>query len=306
MPNLTQLRAFEATARNLSVSKAADDLNVTHAAVSQQLRALEDWIGFKLFRRAGRSIVLTEAGQHYFAVVRDAFDGIEDETVRLRRVDENRPLHVTTTSAFASRWLVPRLPRFQAENAGIQLRLNPSPGLVDFAREDVDIGIRYGDGDWKGIEAEPIVGGQLVPLCSPDYLKKSPPLKKPSDLSKHNLLHDSEYAEWQKWIAAAGAPEVDACCGLIFSLTTLSYQAAVDGQGVMLGLASLVQEDIEAGRLVIPFKPPPEKRKAAYHIVYRKDVPLRGAAVTFRDWLVREAAADRERSEASRLGVSSS
>lgn len=294
MPNLTQLRAFEATARNLSVSKAAGDLNVTHAAVSQQLRALEAWLGFKLFRRAGRSILLTEAGQHYFAAVREAFDAIETETVRLRQADTDRPLHVTTTSAFASRWLVPRLPRFQAAHPEVQLRLNPSTGLVDFTREDVDIGIRYGDGDWPGLTAEPFVGGRLVPLCSPAYLENSPPLRRPQDMANHHLLHDSDYAEWEKWLAAAGATNVDARRGVIFSLTTLGYQAAIDGQGLILGLASLVQDDLEAGRLTIPFEPPPDRRHAAYHIVSRAGQPLRAAAVTFRDWLLEEAAADRD------------
>jgi LysR family glycine cleavage system transcriptional activator len=267
---------------------------VTHAAVSQQLRALEDWLGFPVLRRAGRSIVLTEAGQHYYAAVRDAFDLVEEETVRLRRSDENRPLHVATTSAFASRWLVPRLPRFQARAPQIQLRLNPTRELIDYSREDVDLGIRHGDGDWPGLAAEPLVGGRLVPLCSPDYLKRAPRLETPHDLQDHQLLHDSEYAEWELWLQGAGASKVDARRGLIFSLTTLSYQAAIDGQGVMLGLASLVRDDIAAGRLVIPFEPPPDKRKAAYYIVHRARMPLRSAAETFRQWLVDEAEADRE------------
>lgn len=292
MPNLTQLRAFEAAARNLSVSKAAADLNVTHAAVSQQLRALEDWLGFAVLRRAGRSILLTEAGQRYYAAVREAFDLVEDETVRLRRADENRPLHVATTSAFASRWLVPRLPRFQQRAPTIQLRLNPTRELIDYEREDVDLGIRHGGGKWPGLEAEALVGGRLVPLCSPAYLKRSPKLETPQDLANHYLLHDSEYAEWEQWLAGAGAPEVNVRRGLIFALTTLGYQAAVDGQGVILGLASLVRDDIAAGRLVIPFQPPPEKRQYAYHIVRRARVPLRAAAETFRQWLIDEAEAE--------------
>lgn len=292
MPNLTQLRAFEATARNLSVSKAAADLNVTHAAVSQQLRALEEWLGFAVLRRAGRSILLTEAGQRYYAAVRDAFDLVEEETVRLRRADENRPLHVATTSAFASRWLVPRLPRFQESAPSIQLRINPTRDLIDYEREDVDLGIRHGQGDWPGLETEPLVGGRLVPLCSPGYLKRSPKLETPQDLANHFLLHDSEYAEWEQWLAGAGAPEVDARRGTIFSLTTLGYQAALDGQGVLLGLASLMRDDIEAGRIVVPFEPPPDKRQSAYYIVRRARVPLRAAAESFRTWLIEEAEAE--------------
>jgi LysR family glycine cleavage system transcriptional activator len=294
MPNLTQLRAFEAAARNLSVSKAADDLNVTHAAVSQQLRALEEWLGLSVLRRSGRSIVLTDAGQRYYAAVRDAFDLVERETVSLRRADVDRPLHVATTSAFASRWLVPRLPRFQARAPQIQLRLNPTSALTDFEREDVDLGIRHGEGNWPGLTADPLVGGRLVPLCSPSYLKNSPRLETPQDLADHFLIHDSEYAEWELWLRGAGADAVDARRGTIFSLTTLSYQAAVDGQGVILGLAQLVSDDLAAGRLVIPFEPPPENRKAAYYIIHRARIPLRAAAETFRQWLIDEAESDRE------------
>ena len=294
IPNLTQLRAFEAAARNLSVSKAAADLNVTHAAVSQQLRALEEWLGFAVIRRAGRSIVLTDAGQRYYAAVRDAFDLVEEETLRLRRADEDRPLHVATTSAFASRWLVPRLPRFEQTAPHIQLRINPTRELIDFEREDVDLGIRHGEGNWPGLIAEALIGGRLVPLCSPDYLADAPTLETPQDLAHHRLLHDSEYAEWELWLAGAGAPEVDARRGVIFSLTTLSYQAAIGGQGVMLGVETQVRDDIAAGRLVIPFTPPPDRRHTAYYIVRREKTPLRAAAETFRQWLIAEAEAEAE------------
>lgn len=290
LPPLAALRAFEAAGRCPSMSAAAAELNVTHAAVSQQVKALEGWLGVRLFRRMGRSVMLTETGQSYHRAVTQAFSDVVDATAWVRMTEEGRPLTVTTTTSFASRWLVPRLGRFQDAYPDVQIRISPSAELLDFAREDVDIAIRFGRGEWPGLDAEPLINGDLVPLCSPQYLAVRPPLKTPDDLRHHYLLHDMDQSEWRQWLTMNG---VDVSSfrfakGTVFTLSTLVYEAAVRGQGVMLGIESLAGDDIGAGRLVLPLGES-DRYWGNYYIVTRTGYPLRPSARAFRDWLREEA-----------------
>jgi len=288
LPSLTAIRAFETTARHLSVSQAAAELNVTHAAVSQQIRALEDWLGVKLIKRVGRSIALTESGAMYAAGLLNAFEGILEATRQVKAYNDTGPVNVTTTPTFASRWMVPRLNRFRAEYPDVVVRISPETELVDLAREDVDMGVRYGSGNWPGLLAERIIGGTLAPVCSPAYLAKAPPLEKPSDLLKHNLIDDSGPDEWSEWLRIMGVPDVQLDSRSFFTIKHLGHQAAVEGQGVFMGVVSLMEEDLKAGRLVLPLGPGDEV-PLDYYLVTRKDVPLRTPAQQFREWILEEA-----------------
>lgn len=288
LPSLTAIRAFEATARHLSVSQAAAELNVTHAAVSQQIRALEDWLGVKLIKRVGRSIALTESGAMYAAALLNAFEGILDATRQVRAFNDAGPVNVTTTPTFASRWMVPRLNRFRALYPDVIVRISPETELVDLAREDVDLGVRYGSGKWPGLTAERIIGGTLAPVCSPAYLAKAPPLEKPVDLMNHQLIDDSDPDEWSEWLRTMGVDDVQLDSRSFFTIKHLGHQAALEGQGVFLGVVSLMEEDIRAGRLVLPLGPGDEV-PLDYYLVTRKDVPLRTPARQFWEWILEEA-----------------
>lgn len=293
LPPLTAVRAFEAAARNLNMSRAADELNVTHAAISQQVRALEDWLGLRLFTRQGKGVSLTPEGACYADHLRRAFETMEQATREARRQSETRPLEVSTTTSFVSRWLVPRLGRFQAAHPAIQLRINPSRHLVDFDREPVDVAIRYGSGDWPGLVAERFLAGRMVAVCHPDILEPGKTTLEPEDLSRYNLLHDVDYAEWKQWVVENGWDGVDVEHGIVFNMTALSYEAALTGQGVALTVESLVRRDIEAGRLVALYDSG-KNYTSGYHLVYRENDASRPNVAAFLAWMREEALADIE------------
>ena len=287
---MTALRSFEAVARHLSFTKAAAELNVTHAAVSQQVKALEEWLGLKLFKRKGPRITLTDVGFTYFQPVHDAFDGIATATNELRKIDAHRPIEFTTTAAFASRWVIPRLVRFQTAHPEILIKMMAGHELLDFERDNVDIGIRYGDGNWPGIDAEPLIGGELVPLCSPKLLEGEHPLKTPDDLRHHTIIHD-DFFEWDYWLKSMGVEGIDLSKGSSFSNASYAYQAAIEGLGVYMGVSSLVGNDIDSGRLVMPFG----NRlitKGRYYIIARAGLAERPAVKIFREWLRAESLND--------------
>ena len=254
LPPLNGLRAFEAAARHMSFTDAADELSVTQAAISHQVRGLEQRLGLKLFVRRNRSLLLSEAGQAYLPSVRAAFDQLNEATEKLLQKDRGGHLTVTTTASFATKWLVPRLGGFQRANPEIDVRISTGTGLIDFSREDVDIGIRYGRGQWPGLTAERLVTEDVMPVCAPSLLKGPNPLKKPADLKRFTLLHIGSFPDdWQVWLTAAGVKGVDASRGVSFDFPLVAYQAAMDGLGVALGRQPLVAPDLKAGRLVVPF-----------------------------------------------------
>ena len=217
LPPLNGLRAFEAAARHMSFTDAADELSVTQAAISHQVRGLEQRLGLKLFVRRNRSLLLSEAGQAYLPAVRAAFDQLNEATEKLLQKDRGGHLTVTTTASFATKWLVPRLGGFQRSNPEIDVRVSTGTGLIDFCREDVDIGIRYGRGQWPGLVAERLVGEDVTPVCAPSLLKGPNPLKKPADLKRFTLLHIGSFPDdWQVWLTAAGIKGIDASRGVTF------------------------------------------------------------------------------------------
>ncbi len=295
--NLAALRGFEAAARHLSFTKAAAELNVTPAAVSHAIRELELDLKVRLFERSSRVVRLTPAGETLSRAVAEGLGTIGRAVQRLRAVDGRPKLMVTTSPSLAAKWLVPRLDGFLEQHPEVDVRIDVSQRLVDFAEDGVDIAIRFGTGDYPGLKVERLFEESVFPVCSPHLLRSRHPLKEPRDLKHHTLIHiewDAQWATWPNWamwLRAAGAPEIDATRGLHLSQTALALQAALDGHGIALGDSTLVADDLRAGRLVRPFsmalKGPAQ---FAYHLVHaphRADEPLIKA---FRSWILDEVA----------------
>ena len=291
LPPLGALRAFEAAARHLSFTKAGEELHVTQAAVSHQVKALEEWLGLRLFRRRGRQVFLSEAGQAYLADVREAFDQLAAATGRLWQREASGVLTVTTLASLAASWLVPRLGQFRTLHPEIDVRISATDDLIDFGRDDVDLAIRYGTGDWPGLEVVLLMNEDVFPVCSPALLDGPVPLREPADLQHHTLLHDDLQLNWKAWLDAAGVKDIDPERGPGFNLSALVVDAAVAGQGVALARSALVGHHLRAGRLVRPFdvKLP---ANYAYYIAYppaSRDLPKVRA---FTDWLLAVAQED--------------
>ncbi len=294
LPPLNALRAFEAAARHESFTRAGEELYVTQGAVSHQVKALEAELGLRLFNRKPRGLVITEAGGDYLLVVRDALDRIAAGTDRLLRRQNAGVLTVSTSPNFASKWLVHRLGRFAELHPSIDLRVSATLHHVDFAAEDVDIAVRHGDGTASGLHISRLYTEELVPVCSPDLLRGPHPLRQPRDLVHHTLLHLDHRQDWRKWLDAAGVTDADLSRGPVLNQASMGIDAAVDGQGVALARTGLAAWDLIAGRLVRPFSlalPVPY----AYWIVCPKATATLPKIVTFRDWLLAEAADDIQR-----------
>ncbi|MGH7102844.1 MAG: transcriptional regulator GcvA [Acetobacteraceae bacterium] len=289
LPPLKTLPDFEAAARHLSFSKAADELNVTHGAVSRQVKSLEDYLGVRLFRRLNRALRLTDEGQAYARAVREILDSLAEATRRLPTPKEAGRLTVSTTYSFTSGWLVPRLGRFRALHPDIDVRLQADDRAVDFARDNVDLAIRYGRGNYAGLAAERLMGDDYAPIGSPALLKGKHPLKKPADLCHHVLLHDEgTEVDWRMWLMAAGVEGVDASRGPIFSHSPMVIQAAIRGEGVALGRQVLIEDEVASGRLVRLFDLR-LKAEMAYYVVCPLPSLNQPKVRAFRDWLLAEA-----------------
>jgi LysR family glycine cleavage system transcriptional activator len=292
LPPLTAIRYFDCAARFLSFTKAAQELNVTHSAISHQIRALEDTLGVPLFRRLNRSIVLTEAGQLFQKPVREAFEKLDEATRLVRLRDGAGPLIVSTMPSFAAKWLVPRLRSFRERYPDIDVRISATESLVDFTRDEVDLAVRYGRGHWPGLTVEKLLSESMFPVCSPKLMEGPLPLACPADLKHHHLLHDYDWRAdmWTLWLEAAGVESLSAQRrALGFNYSNLMIQAAIDGLGVALSQDALVSDDLAAGRLVRPFTVtlPTE---FAYYVVNPPGNARRPKIVAFRGWLFEEAA----------------
>ena len=291
LPSLNGLRAFEAAARHLSFTRAAAELHVTQTAISHQIRRLEEQLGKRLFVRVSRTLRLTRDAEDYLPAVRAAFDDLRRATARLQRPDREGLLTVSTTASLAAKWLVTRVARFQDAHPGIEVRITTSPHLVDFQREEVDMAVRYGRGNWPGLRTQWLMAEDIFPVCSPALMKGPKPLRRPEDLVYHTLLHTTVGREdWQLWLTAAGLPVALALRrGLSFDQSFMALQAATDGLGVALSGRSLVDADIAAGRLVIPFDVvlPAD---AGYYIVAPEETADTTKIALFCDWLARSVA----------------
>lgn len=287
LPPLNSLRSFEAAGRHLSFTKAAQELAVTQAAVSQQVKALEQQLGVNLFKRLPRQLVLTMAGETLLPVVSKSLDQISSAVTAIRDNPGKEKLSVRLAPSFAAKWLSPRLGAFQDENPDIGLVLNHSNKAVDFRHSDIEIAITYGTGDWSDVVAERVLSIDFFPVCSPDYIRSDRPLDGAGELRHYTLLHDATYENWEKWLQLAGADDVDPRHGTILDDTNVLIQAAIDGQGIALGSTIFVAEHLENKRLIRPFGQVLDS-EYAYYIVCPEAHLQRPAVKAFRDWIIGE------------------
>ncbi|MFV0576291.1 MAG: transcriptional regulator GcvA [Vibrio sp.] len=293
LPPLNSLRVFEAAARYLSFTRAAEELFVTQAAVSHQVKALEEFLGIKLFRRRNRSLLLTEEGQSYFLDIKDIFTSISDATDKVLERSEKGALTISLTPSFAIQWLVPRLADFNAQEPDIDVRIKAVDMDEGLLSDDVDVAIYYGRGNWPGVRADKLYVECLVPVCSPQLLLGAKPLKTLSDIKNHTLLHDSSRKYWKQFTKEQSLDEVNVNHGPIFSHSTMVIQAAMHGQGIALVNNVLVQPDLDSGRLVQPFDEVLISQNAFYVVCDNKQADS-GRVATFRDWMLKTAAREQD------------
>lgn len=295
LPPLNALRAFEAAARHLSFTRAAEELFVTQAAISHQVKALEDFLDIPLFKRLNRTLRLTDEGQAYYPDVRDALDQLAHATDNLKKSDQNGALTVSVMPSFASLWLVPRIHLFAQRHPDIDVRISADDGVVDFSRDNVDCAVRYGLGDWPHLRSDKFLQENVFPVCAPHYLKAHPNLAKgPEYLRHHILIHDygvtlaESHLTWRHWLEKAGVKSVDYTRGPKFSHTYMAIQACMAGEGVVLGRSGLIQKELEAGRLVrlYDFSVSGE---IAFYFVSPTHAANRYKIKMFREWLLEEA-----------------
>ncbi|MDR3415230.1 MAG: transcriptional regulator GcvA [Nevskia sp.] len=308
LPPLNALRAFEAAARHRSVNKAARELHVTPAAISHQIKALEEQLGVQLFKRMPRRIELTVAGETCLPKLSAAFLQMEEAIASLRLMSQAGRILVNIPPALGARWLMPKLQRFSEVHPEIDLRIAVRPTMVDKARrergetsylEGADIAIRFGGGEYPDHVAHKLFTSYSTPMCSPRLLEGEHPLRTPDDLRHHTLLHfeddwhtDAERPTWDTWLKAAGVKDVNTRRGPTFNHITLAMDAAADGMGVVLGVLIAASADIAAGRLVVPF-PLCLPVGASYYLVYPAEREPDAAVRAFRDWVLSEARAER-------------
>lgn len=294
LPSLNALKSFEAAARHESFTRAALELCVTQGAVSHQVKALEAELGVKLFNRERQRLAITQAGTEYLTVVRDAFDRIALGTERLLQRQNSGVLTLSTSPDFAAKWLVNRLGRFVEAHPEIDLRIAAQMHHVDFAREDVDLAVRHGDGNWPGLAAVSLCPEELFAVAGPALLAANPGIDRPADVLKFPLLHYNNHNDWSKWLLAAGLADREAIHGPVFNHASMLIDAAVNGQGIALARTSLAAWDLLNGRLarLLSITLPVSKR---YWIVCPQAAATIPKIVTFREWLRAEAAADLRR-----------
>jgi LysR family glycine cleavage system transcriptional activator len=294
LPQLNALKAFEAAARHVSFTRAAEELCVTQGAVSHQVKALETQLGIKLFNRERQRLIITDTGQEYLAVVRDALDRIAMGTERLVQRQSSGALTVSTSPDFAAKWLVHRLGRFAEAHPGIDLRVSATMHHVDFAREDVDIAVRHGDGHWPGMHVTRLCAEHLFAVCS---ARLGSGLGRPDDVRKLPLLHLDDRTAWSAWLDAAGVTGVDVIHGPILNRASMLIDAAVDGHGIALARTTLAAWDLINRRLVRPF-PVALPLSKSYWIVSPKATASLPKLEAFRDWLLAQASEDTRHLEA--------
>ena len=309
LPPLDFLRGFEAAARHLSFTRAAEELFLTQSAVSRQIQALEEFVGLPLFERKHRSLVLTEAGQSLLRTVAPMLEQLAEATRRLRETRTGHVLTVTTTISFASMWLVPRLSRFRKEHPRVDVRVSATTQLVDIEREGYDLAIR----DCPEGKAPPgaihLVGEHLAPVCSAEYMKEAKaarkPLVQPADLRHHTLLylHDPTgkwpWISWAGWFESMGVQDIEPAGSLTFGQYDQVMQAALLGQGIALGRTGILGDALRSGRLFALFGRRQQLARAFY-VILAAGAHSRPEVTAFVDWMKREIAADREEGDSPR------
>ncbi len=302
--HLNALRAFEVSARHQSFSAAAEELHVTPAAVGQLVRQLEEWLGTPLFHRhsSGRTrLVPTETAERALPDLRAGFDRLTLGMERLKEGSASGVLTVTVSPAFAAKWLLPRIESFHALCPHTDLRLDTSLKPVDFVTQRIDIGVRYGAGDWPGLFAEKLMDEEVYPVCASTLVRDRGRLREVSDLLKETLIHDlsmeghAGFPSWDAWLRKAGVTAKAAARGMKINNSAAVLQAAIDGQGVALARSVMASDDVAAGRLVRLFPEIKFASPLAYYIVYRAECAALPRLVTFRDWLIAQASTSARR-----------
>ncbi|AYG95900.1 transcriptional regulator GcvA [Brevundimonas naejangsanensis] len=293
IPPLNALKAFEAAARRLNITRAAEELSVTPGAVSQQIRILEEHAGAPLFHREGRQIALTELGAELYPLLRDGFDYLKRAGDLLYRPDRRHALAVSVPPSFAAKWLAPRIARFSAAHPEIEVWMSADMRLADVGGGRVDVAVRYGRGDYPGVRSERLLAADVTPVCAPSLITGENPLRRPADLARHVLIHlrPSELEEprpdWAAWLKARDLTIIDAQAGPRFDQTALAIEAAAHGQGVALAPYAFVAEDLASGRLVAPFADGTLTTELAYHVLTKR-TGASAPARAFAAWLKQE------------------
>ncbi|MCD1125094.1 transcriptional regulator GcvA [Jinshanibacter sp. LJY008] len=293
LPPLNALRVFDSAARHLSFTKASEELFVTQAAVSHQIKSLEDFLGLKLFRRRNRSLLLTEEGQSYYLDIKEIFASLNEATRKLQARSAKGALTVSVPTSFAIQWLVPRLSGFHQLHPEIDVRIQAIDRDEWKISDDVDVAIFYGRGNWSGLRVEPLYAEYLIPVCSPTLMMGSHPLTSSEALEHHTLLHDSSRRDWQAYIRQLGLQHINVQQGPIFSHTAMVVQAAVHGQGVALVNNVLALAEIESGRLVCPFNHALASKNAFYLVCHESQAEL-GKIASFREWILALASSEQQ------------
>ncbi|MBJ7263949.1 MAG: transcriptional regulator GcvA [Burkholderiaceae bacterium] len=307
--HLNALRAFEASARHQSFSAAASELHVTPAAVGQLVRTLEEWMGMPLFMRAknGRArLILTEAAERALPDIRAGFDRLTLGTEKLREGSISKILTVAVSPAFAAKWLLPRIDRFQAVCPDTDVRLDTNLKPVSFIAQRVDIGVRYGTGRWPGLTADKLMDEEVYPVCSPQLLREHWRLQKPRDLAQETLIHDlsmdrdTGFPSWEAWMQKAGVMNVPTMRGMQINNSAAVLQAAIEGHGVALARSVMAGDDLASGRLVRLFPEVSFASALAYYVVYRPECANLSKLTIFRDWLLAQTSCLRPGSQSVR------
>lgn len=293
LPPLNALKAFEASARQLSFTKAAEELFVTQAAISHQIKSLEEHLGLKLFMRKNRALLLTEEGQSYFLDIKDIFTSLYEATEKLLARGSKGAITVSLQPSFAIQWLVPRLTSFSLQHPEIDVRIKAVDQDDNSLTEDVDVAIYHGRGRWPKVHAEKLHTEYLIPVCSPLLLTDKKPLNTIHDLAQHTLLHDTSRRDWKRWFKEANVKGMNVNHGPIFSHSAMVVQAAVHGQGVALAQSILAKPELDAGRLVNLFDHNLVS-KNAFYIVCREHQMEVGKIASFRQWVLDTVAAEEE------------
>jgi len=297
LPPISCLRAFSRAARTLSFKRAAEELHVSPSALSRQIQALEEHLGVRLFRRLNPGLALTDEGRRYLDAADAALSRLE--AAQELFAPHPRALRVSALESFSESWLVPNLPDFERAHPEVEIELEATLRYADFARDVVDVAIRFGRGPWQGLHGEPIVDLDFFPVCSPGLAAGDPPLRLAADLARHTLIHVAQTpAAWAAWLAAAGVPALAARRNVTYDHVSIALAAAELGQGVALSMPILCAQRLREKRLCRPFRET-VRSDATYHFVCRPESLADPRVTALRDWLVeRLARADAQNASA--------